>query len=53
LALAWILRHSGVSSVITGATRPEQVVDNVKAAEVKLTSEVIDQIETILSSSSD
>ena len=49
LALAWILRHKGVSSVITGATRSEQVVDNVKAAEVELTPEVIDRIETILS----
>lgn len=49
LALAWILRHKSVSSVITGATRPEQVVDNVKAAEVELTPEVIDRIETILS----
>lgn len=49
LALAWILRHSGVSSVITGATRPEHVLDNVKAAEVELSSEVIEQIETVLS----
>lgn len=48
LALAWILRHSGVSSVITGATKPHQVDENVKAAEAVLSDEVIAQIETIL-----
>jgi voltage-dependent potassium channel beta subunit len=48
LALAWILRQSGVSSVITGATRPEHVLDNVKAAEVALSAETIERIEGIL-----
>lgn len=50
LALAWCLRESGVSSVITGATRPEQVTENVKAAEIKLSDDVITQIEGILNS---
>jgi voltage-dependent potassium channel beta subunit len=48
LALAWVLRQPGVSSVITGATKPAQVQDNVKAAEVILTDDVIDQIESVL-----
>lgn len=48
LALAWCLRHGGVSSVITGATRPEQVVDNVKAADIKLDDDVVEQIDAIL-----
>lgn len=48
LALAWVLRHPGVSSVITGATRPAQVVDNVQAADVTLTPDVVDAIEAIL-----
>jgi voltage-dependent potassium channel beta subunit len=48
LALAWILRQTGVSSVITGATRPEQVQDNVNAANVQLSSAVIERIETVL-----
>ncbi len=34
LALAWCLRHSEVSSVITGATRPAHVDDNVRATEL-------------------
>jgi voltage-dependent potassium channel beta subunit len=36
LALAWALRHETVSSVITGATRPDQLDDNVGAAAVSL-----------------
>ncbi|GAB4541092.1 MAG: aldo/keto reductase family protein [Anaerolineae bacterium] len=48
LALAWILRHPGVSSVITGATRPEQVLENVQAAEIELPAEVIEEIEEVL-----
>lgn len=48
LALAWCLRHPGVSSVITGATRPEQLLDNVRAAEVALNDDVIAAIEAIL-----
>jgi aryl-alcohol dehydrogenase-like predicted oxidoreductase len=49
LALAWVLRHPGVSSVITGATKAEQVVENVKAAEVTLSDDVIAAIEKALS----
>jgi len=48
LALAWALRQPGVSCVITGATRPDQVTENVRAADVTLTPEVIERIEGIL-----
>ncbi|WP_221089997.1 aldo/keto reductase family protein [Deinococcus aquaedulcis] len=48
LALAWILRQPGVSSVITGATKTSQIQDTVKAAGVRLSSDVLDQIESIL-----
>lgn len=48
LALAWVLRQPGVSSVITGATSLEQLNDNAKAAEVVLTPAVIEQIDAIL-----
>ncbi|HEX7132409.1 MAG TPA: aldo/keto reductase [Iamia sp.] len=37
LAVAWLLAQPAVSSVITGATRPEQVVANAAAAEWRLT----------------
>ncbi len=48
LALAWALRHRGVSSVITGATRVSQVEDNVGAANVTLTDDVLEEIERVL-----
>lgn len=49
-ALAWCLKNPDVSTVITGASRPEQVIENMKAPDVvpKLTESVIDQIEIIL-----
>ncbi|HET7628863.1 MAG TPA: aldo/keto reductase family protein [Bacillales bacterium] len=48
LAVAWILRQPGVSSAIVGASRPSQVEENVKAAEVQLPEDVLAEIETIL-----
>ncbi|THH18260.1 hypothetical protein EW146_g2679 [Bondarzewia mesenterica] len=50
LALAWIAKNPNTSSVILGATSPEQVLDNLKAIEVipKLTPEILDKIEAIV-----
>ncbi len=50
LAIAWILKNPHVSTVIIGASRPEQVLENVKATEVKekLTEDVMLEIENIL-----
>jgi len=50
MALAWCLQNPQVSTVITGASRPEQVVENMQAIEVakQLTPDVIDKIEGIL-----
>ena len=49
LALAWCLKNPYVSSVITGASRVEQVHENMKAAEVapKLTPEILERIDKI------
>jgi aryl-alcohol dehydrogenase-like predicted oxidoreductase len=47
LAVAWVLQNPNVSSAIIGASRPEQVAENVKAAGVKLdpaTLEAIDEL---------
>ena len=33
MALAWLLQYPVVSSVLVGASRPEQLLDNIKAAE--------------------
>ena len=48
LAVAWVLQNDNVASAIVGASRPEQVVDNVKAAGVKLEAAVLKQIDDIL-----
>ena len=40
LAIAWTLRNSNVASAIIGASRPEQVVSNAKAAGVALSPEI-------------
>ncbi len=50
LAIAWTLRQPAISSVITGATCVEQLVENLGAAEVTLTPDVLAQIDTALSS---
>ena len=49
LALAWCLKNPYVSTVITGASRVEQVHENMKATEVapKLTPEIMERIDTI------
>ncbi len=48
LALAWILRQPQVSSVIIGATKAAQVRENAAAADVVLSSELVQEIETVL-----
>ncbi|MGE8203186.1 aldo/keto reductase family protein [Heyndrickxia sp. NPDC080065] len=48
LALAWILRQNNVSSALVGASRPEQLEENVKASGVKLNEETLSRIEDIL-----
>lgn len=49
LALAWILRQSNVASAIIGATRPEQVIENARAAEVQLEASTLQAIDEALS----
>ena len=50
LALAWVAKKPYTSTVILGASKPEQVADNLKALEVipKLTPEIERRIEEIL-----
>ncbi len=50
LAIAWCLRNHHVSSVITGASRPEQVAENLEATELSqdLTDETMHRLEEIL-----
>lgn len=48
LAIAWILRQPNVASALIGASRPEQVDENVKASGVVLSADVIERIESVL-----
>ncbi|HEY3749779.1 MAG TPA: aldo/keto reductase family protein [Pseudonocardiaceae bacterium] len=48
LAVAWVLQNPNVASAIVGASRPEQVAENVKAAGVKLTEDVLTKIDDVL-----
>ncbi|OGT38085.1 MAG: alcohol dehydrogenase [Gammaproteobacteria bacterium RIFCSPHIGHO2_12_FULL_38_14] len=50
LAIAWCLKNTHVSSVITGATKVEQLIENLGAIEVKakLTNDVLNQINSIV-----
>ena len=51
LALAWVLREPNVASAIIGASRPEQVEDNVGAVGVELDDATLGRIDDILADS--
>ena len=48
LAVAWVLQNPNVSSAIVGASRPEQVTENVKASGVKLDDGLLKRIDEVL-----
>ncbi|HEU5267184.1 MAG TPA: aldo/keto reductase, partial [Jatrophihabitans sp.] len=48
LAVAWVLRNDNVSAALVGASRPEQVVENVKAAGVKIPEDAMRRIDEAL-----
>jgi len=48
LAIAWVLQNDNVASAIVGATRPDQLDDNVKGAGVTLEPEIMTAIDEVL-----
>jgi len=48
LAVAWVLQNDNVSAALVGASRPEQVHENVKAAGVRIPAEVMTRIDEVL-----
>jgi aryl-alcohol dehydrogenase-like predicted oxidoreductase len=48
LAVAWVLQNPNVSAAIIGASRPEQVYDNAKAAGVKLDADLLKAVDEII-----
>lgn len=50
LAIAWVLQNPNVAAALVGASRPEQLEDNVEAAGVRLDKEVMHAIDQALGS---
>jgi aryl-alcohol dehydrogenase-like predicted oxidoreductase len=48
LAIAWVLQNDNVATAIIGASRPEQVHENVKAAGVRIPAELMNRIDELL-----
>jgi aryl-alcohol dehydrogenase-like predicted oxidoreductase len=48
LAVAWVLQNDNVAAALVGASRPEQVSENVKAAGVKIPAELMTRIDEAL-----
>ena len=48
LAIAWLLSHDQVCSVIAGVTKMNQLEDNAEASQVELTPEELDKIDSIV-----
>jgi aryl-alcohol dehydrogenase-like predicted oxidoreductase len=48
LAVAWVLQNENVAAALIGASRPEQVVENVKAAGVRIPAELLSRIDDVL-----
>jgi aryl-alcohol dehydrogenase-like predicted oxidoreductase len=48
LAVAWVLQNDNVSSAIVGASRPEQVADNAKAAGTTIPDDALKRIDEVL-----
>ncbi|WP_420112560.1 aldo/keto reductase family protein [Pseudactinotalea sp.] len=48
LAVAWVLANDNVAAALVGASRPEQVADNIKASGVELDADVLARIDAAL-----
>jgi aryl-alcohol dehydrogenase-like predicted oxidoreductase len=48
LAIAWVLQNDNVASALVGASRPEQVAENVKAAGVTIPAELMTRVDDAL-----
>ena len=48
LAVAWVLQNNNVAAAIVGASKPEQLVDNVTASGVKLDADLLHRIDQVL-----
>ncbi|MHA6524825.1 aldo/keto reductase family protein [Tessaracoccus sp. G1721] len=49
LAVAWVLQNDNVAAAIIGASRPEQIAENVKASGVEIPTDLMERIDQVLS----
>ena len=49
LAVAWVLQNDNVAAAIIGASRPEQISENVKASGVEISADLMERIDHVLS----
>jgi len=48
MALSWVYSHEGITSVLIGASKPEQIIQNIKMTEnLKFTKEEYEEIDAI------
>ena len=50
-AVAWVLQNDNVSAAIIGASRPEQIAENVKASGVTIPAEIMAEVDEVLGDS--
>ena len=48
LAVAWVLQNDNLAAALIGASRPEQIAENVKAAGVEIPAELMARIDEVL-----
>lgn len=48
LAVAWVLQNQNVAAAIIGASRPEQIAENVKASGVEIPAVLMARIDDVL-----
>jgi aryl-alcohol dehydrogenase-like predicted oxidoreductase len=53
LALAWVLRHPAVATAISGATRPDEIEENARAATLDIPSALLAEMEDIMRDAAD
>ncbi|WP_037164230.1 aldo/keto reductase family protein [Rhodococcoides fascians] len=51
LAVAWVLANDNIAAALVGASRPEQIAENIKASEVTLDADVLKKIDDALAGS--
>jgi aryl-alcohol dehydrogenase-like predicted oxidoreductase len=44
VALAWVLQQPGVTAVLAGARKPDQIINNARAVDLKLTDEILNRL---------